>query len=72
MRDAPAGKQYTTPEIEAAFKAEWEQRADLRQHMLHLTESEAAAPSETILKAIKAEFKDVGKLSPGGRPRKNP
>lgn len=72
MRDAPAGKQYTTPEIEAAFKAEWEQRADLRQHLLHLTESEEAAPSETILKAIKAEFKDAGKLSPGGRPRKNP
>jgi hypothetical protein len=72
MRDAPAGKQYTTPEIEAAFAVEWGQRADLREHMLHLTGSEEAKPSESFLKAVKAEFKNTGKLSPGGRPKKNP
>lgn len=72
MREAPAEKQYTTPEIEAAFKVEWEQRADLREHMLRLTKSDEAKPSEDFIKAVKAEFKDVGMLSPGGRPRKKP
>lgn len=72
LREAPEGKQYTTPEIEDAFKAEWERRTDLREHMLRLTESEEANPSESFLKAVKAEFKEVGKLSPGGRPKKNP
>lgn len=71
MRDA-AGKQYTTREIEDAFKAEWEQRADLRKHMLHLAKSEEANPSENFIKAVKAEFKEAGQLSPGGRPKGNP
>lgn len=72
MREAPAKKQYTTPEIEAAFKAEWEQRADLRKHMLRLTKSEEANPSESFIKAVKVEFKEAGQLSPGGRPKGNP
>ncbi len=71
MRDA-AGKQYTTREIEDAFKAEWEQRADLRKHMLRLAKSEEANPSENFIKAVKAEFKEAGQLSPGGRPKGNP
>jgi hypothetical protein len=72
IREAPAEKQYTTPEIESAFAAEWEQRADLREHMRNLTGSETANPSTDFLKAVKAEFKVAGKLSPGGRPKKNP
>ena len=72
MREASAGKKYTTPEIEDAFKAEWEQRADLRKHMLRLTKSEEANPSENFIKAVKAEFKEAGQLSPGGRPKGNP
>lgn len=69
MREAPAGKQYTTREIETAFAAEWERRADLRKHMLRLTKSEEANPSESFIKAVKAEFKEVGQFSPGGRPK---
>ncbi len=72
MRDAPAGKQYTTPEIEAAFKAEWEQSSDLRKHMLFLTGNEAVVPSGAVFNVVKEELKAVGKLSPGGRPKKNP
>jgi hypothetical protein len=72
FREAPAEKQYTTPEIESAFAAEWEQRVDLRESMRNLTGSETANPSTDFLKAVKAEFKVAGKLSPGGRPKKNP
>jgi hypothetical protein len=72
LREAPVEKQYTTPEIESAFAAEWEQRADLREHMRNLTGNETANPSTDFLKAVKAEFKVVGKLSLGGRPKKNP
>lgn len=70
--DAQEGKQYTTREIEADLVAEWERRADLRARMAQLTGSEAAEPSTDFMKAVKAEFKDVGKLHPGGRPKKNP
>ncbi|MDR2572734.1 MAG: hypothetical protein LBC94_00060 [Desulfovibrio sp.] len=72
MRDIPPAKGYTTPDIEAAFAAEWEQRADLREHMRQLTGIEEANPSEDFIKAVKAEFKEVGKLNTGSRPRKNP
>jgi len=72
IHDAPPGKQYTTPEIEAAFAAEWEQRPELREHMRRLTSNEETKPSESILKAVKEELKDAGRLSPGGRPKKNP
>jgi hypothetical protein len=72
IQDTPPSKGYTTPNIEAAFAAEWEQRADLREYMRRLTGSEEANPSEDFIKAVKAEFKDVGKLSTGGRPPKNP
>ena len=59
-------------EIKDAFKAEWDKRADLREQMQFLTGNEDACPSKDFLKAIKAEFKEVGKLHPGGRPKKNP
>jgi hypothetical protein len=72
MRDTPPAKGYTTPDIEAAFAAEWEPRADLREHMRQLIGTEEANPSEDFIKAVKAEFKEVGKLNTGSRPRKNP
>ncbi len=71
IREAPDGKQYTTPEIEAAFNIEWEQREDLRAQMKKVTGNEKAEPSENFLKAVKEEFKTAGKLSSGGRPKKN-
>jgi hypothetical protein len=63
---------YTTPDIEAAFAAAWQARADLREAMLRLTGSEEAKPSEAVIAAVKAELKDAGLFSSGGRPRKNP
>ena len=72
MREAPKGKQYTTPEIEAAYAAEWERRDDLKAAMLRLTGSEDTKPSEYLVKAIKEEFREVGLLSLGGRPKQNP
>lgn len=72
LREAPEGKQYTTPEIKNIFAAEWERRDDLRERMKQLTGSETASPSESFMKAVKAEFKAQGKLSTGGRPTKNP
>ena len=71
MRDAPEGKKFTTRELEEAFAAEWAARPDLRERMGQLTGSEETKPSETLLSAVKAEFKDAGLLSSGGRPRKN-
>jgi hypothetical protein len=72
MNEATPGKKYTTPELEAAFEAEWERRPDLQARMRELTEGKEAAPSESIWNAVKAEFKDAGMFSPGGRPKKNP
>lgn len=72
LRRASSGTYYTTAELTAAFAAEWDRRADLRAQMQRLTGSDKAHPSENFIKAVKAEFKDAGKLSPGGRPRKNP
>jgi hypothetical protein len=72
MREAPDGKKFTTREIEEAFTAEWNARPDLRERMSQLTGSEETKSSETLLSAVKAEFKDAGMLSSGGRPRKNP
>ena len=71
-KEATAGKKYTTSELEAAFAEEWEHRVDLRQRMLDLTGNEATKPSESMMGAVKAEFKDAGLFSTGGRPRKNP
>lgn len=70
-QEAPQGKQYTTPEIEAAFALEWQRREDLRTALQNLTGQDHAQPSKDFLKAIKAELKDAGMFSPGGRPRKN-
>lgn len=73
IREAPAGKIYTMPEIEKAFAAEWEQRTDLREQMLKLTGDEATTPSGSMFDAIKAEFQEAGLFrSKGGRPSKNP
>lgn len=72
LHRASSGTYYTTTELTAAFAAEWDRRADLRAQMQRLTGSDKAHPSENFIKAVKAEFKDAGKLSPGGRPRKNP
>jgi Fic family protein len=72
MSEAKPGKKYTTPELEAAFEAEWERRPDLQARMRKLTEGKEAAPSESIWNAVKAEFKDTGMFSSGGRPKKNP
>ena len=72
IQEAPKGKQYTTDEIKDAFKTEWDKRADLRKQMQFLTGNEDVCPSKDFLKAIKAEFKEAGKLHPGGRPKKNP
>lgn len=72
MKEAPAGKKYTTSELESAFAEEWERCADLRQQMHALTGSEATKPSESMMSVVKAEFKDAGLFSTGGRPRKNP
>jgi hypothetical protein len=63
---------YTTPDIETAFAAAWQERADLRGAMLRLTGSEETKPSETVIAAAKAELKDAGLFSAGGRPLKNP
>ncbi|CAK7044268.1 MAG: hypothetical protein DELT_02962 [Desulfovibrio sp.] len=71
MQNAPAGKKFTTRELEEAFSAEWDARPDLRERMRQLTDSAETKPSETILSAVKAEFKDAGMFSAGGRPRKN-
>lgn len=71
MREAPDGKKFTTRELEEAFAAEWNARPDLRERMRQLTGTEDTKPSETLLSAVKAEFKDAGMLSSGGRPRKN-
>lgn len=71
MRNAPEGKKFTTRELEEAFAAEWAARPDLRERMGQLTGTEETKPSETLLSAVKAEFKDAGLLSSGGRPRKN-
>jgi hypothetical protein len=68
---APKGKLYTMPEIEAAFAEEWERRTDLRERMRKLTGSETANPSGSVLEAVKAEFKEAGLFSAGGRPHKN-
>ena len=70
-QEAPQGKQYTTPEIEAAFALEWQRREDLRVALTNLTEQDLVQPSKEFLKAIKAELKNAGIFSPGGRPRKN-
>lgn len=72
MREAPGGKKFTTRELEEAFTAEWSARSDLRERMRQLTGTEDTKPSETLLSAVKAEFKDAGMFSSGGRPRKNP
>ena len=71
-QEAPAGKRFTTPEILVAFADEWKRRGDLREKMQQLTGSEEAKISEDFLKAIKKEFQVIGKLSSGGRPKKNP
>ena len=72
IREAPAGKIYTMPEIKAAFAAEWERRDDLREQMSKLTGNEATAPSGSMYDAIKEEFKEAGLYSEkGGRPPKN-
>jgi hypothetical protein len=71
MRNAPEGKKFTTRELEEAFAAEWEARPDLRERMQQLSGSAETKPSETLLAAVKAEFKDAGLFSSGGRPRKN-
>ena len=63
---------YTTPDIEAAFAAAWREREDLRAAMLHLTGDEETKPSEALIAAVKAELKDAGLFSSGGRPKKNP
>lgn len=70
--EAPAGKKYTMLELESAFAEEWERRVDLRRQMLALSGSEATKPSEYMMGAVKAELKDAGLFSTGGRPRKNP
>lgn len=72
IKEAPAGRKYTTSELEAAFAEEWKHRVDLRQRMLALTGNEETKPSESMREAVKAEFKDAGLFSTGGRPRKNP
>lgn len=72
MKEASAGKKYTMLELESAFAEEWERRTDLQARMLALTGSEATKPSESMMGAVKAEFKDAGLFSTGGRPRKNP
>jgi len=72
MNEAPAGKKYTMLELESAFAEEWERCDDLRQRMHALTGSEATKPSESMMSVVKAEFKDAGLFSAGGRPRKNP
>ena len=72
LREAPDGKQYTTPELESAFAEEWERREDLRERMKALTGSDKAAPSANFVSAVKAEFKAQGKFSSGGRPKKTP
>jgi hypothetical protein len=72
LREAPDGKQYTTPEIESAFAVEWGRRKDLRERMKTLTGSDKAAPSANFMNAVKAEFKAQGKLHLGGRPKKTP
>jgi len=71
-KEAPAGKKYTMLELESAFAEEWERRVDLRRQMLALSGSEATKPSESMMGAVKAELKDAGLFSTGGRPRKNP
>jgi hypothetical protein len=68
---APKGKRYTMPEIEGAFAEEWEHRTDLRERMRKLTGSETANPSGSVMEAVKAEFKEAGLFSTGGRPHKN-
>ena len=72
LREVPQGKKYTTPEIEAAYAAEWANRPELRAKMQRLTGSEEGKPSESLISAVKADFKESGLLSTGGRPRKNP
>ena len=72
MNEAQPGKKYTIPELEAAFKAEWERRKDLQERMRDLTEGKEIPPSESLWNAVKAEFKDAGLFSPGGRPKKKP
>jgi hypothetical protein len=71
MREAPNGKKFTTRELEDAFAAEWSARPDLRERMQQLTGTEDTKPSETLLSAVKSEFKDAGMFNSGGRPRKN-
>ena len=71
MRDAPEGKKFSTRELEEAFAAEWETRPDLHERMRQLCGSTETKPSETLFAAVKAEFKDAGLFSSGGRPRKN-
>lgn len=72
LREAPEGKKYITKDIETEFNTEWEHRPDLRERMKELTGSEEASPSESFMKAVKAEFKAQGKFSSGGRPTKKP
>ena len=72
MKEATPGKKYNTPELEAAFEAEWNRRTDLHARMRELTDGKEVAPSESLWNAVKAEFKDAGIFSSGGRPKKNP
>ncbi|MCD7983247.1 MAG: hypothetical protein LUG19_03200 [Desulfovibrio sp.] len=72
IREAPAGKIYTLPEIKKAFAAEWELRDDLREQMLKLTGDTATTPSGSMYDAIKEELKEAGLYrEKGGRPLKN-
>jgi hypothetical protein len=79
IREAPSGKKYTMPELEAAFAEAWAQRADLQEQMRKLLMKETEStpskdvttimPSEAMMKAVKADFKEAGLFSAGGHPR---
>ncbi len=70
------GKIYTFADLEKAFSDEWTRRPDLQQRLMQLSgckreeDLKNHGPSIAMWDAVKADFREAGMTSTGGRPKK--